>query len=103
MFKKDIEFKFTDECKQAFDQLKTALTNYPVLRQADPAKPFLLFTDASGVALGAILSQQDEEGNDYVCAYASRILRGAEVHYGITEKEALAMVWGIKYFNLIIV
>jgi len=45
---KKIEFKFTDECKQAFDQLKTALTNYPVLRQADPAKPFLLFTDASG-------------------------------------------------------
>jgi hypothetical protein len=35
-----------------------------------------------------------------VCAYASRKLKGAEVHYGITEKDALGVVWGIKYFRI---
>ena len=62
------------------------LTTYPILRQADTQRPFMLHTDASGLAIGAILTQSDGDG-EYVCAYASRLLKGNEVHYGITEKE----------------
>ena len=100
LLKKDVKWNWNSACMQSFEQLKMEFTKHPILRQANLELPFLLFTDASGVALGAVLSQIDAEGNEYVCAYASRSLKGAEIHYGITEKECLAVVWAIKYFRI---
>jgi hypothetical protein len=100
LLKKDNKFDWDDSCQSAFDELKRKLVSYPILRQPDWSKPFLLYTDASGYALGAILSQCDNDNKEYVCAYASRILKNAEVHYGITEKECLAVVYAVKYFRV---
>jgi phospholipid-translocating ATPase len=72
----------------------------PILQQPKSEREFLLFTDASGYAIGAILAQRDEEGREYVCAYASRTLNKHEVNYGITEKECLAVIWAVKYFRV---
>ena len=63
-------------------------------------RPFIVFTDASGFAIGAILSQVDDKGDEYVCFYASRLLKGAELQYGITEKECFAVVWAVKQFRV---
>lgn len=71
-----------------------------MLRQPDFKRPFILNTDASGYALGAVLAQKDDDNLEYVCAYASRTLKGAECHYGITDKECLAIIWAIKYFRV---
>jgi len=46
----------------AFDTLKMAFTSAPVLIHPDPAKPFIVETDASDFALGAILSQFGIDG-----------------------------------------
>ena len=46
-----------------------------------------------------ILSQIDDAGSEYVCSYASRLLKGAEKHYSATERECLVVVWGIKEFH----
>lgn len=62
-------------------------------------KEFILMTDASGEGLGAVLGQKDDEGKEYVVAYASRSLRGAEERYPITELECLAVIWGIQHFH----
>jgi hypothetical protein len=99
LLQKDKKWDWTPECQAAFEGLRDKLVQYPILRHPDYKKPFMLHTDASGFAIGAILSQRDENG-EYVCSYASRILRGAELHYGITEKECLAVVFGVKQFRI---
>jgi len=69
------------------------------LIQPDFEKPFILAVDASGNALGAVLSQLNEEENEAVIAYASRTMNSAEQNYPITEQECLAVVWGIEHFH----
>ena len=63
------------------------------------SKPFLLMTDASGYALGAVLGQQDEKEKDHVIAYTSRGLKPHEKNYSTIEKELLAIVFGTKQFR----
>ena len=53
---------FDKSCQDAFAQLKEALMTHPVLKVADPERPFILQTDASECGLGAVLSQEDESG-----------------------------------------
>src|SRR3990167_8233604 len=65
----------------------------------DWTKKFILTTHASPKGLGAILSQQHEIG-ERVIAYASRTLVEGEKKWGITELEALAVVWGTEQFKV---
>src|ERR1044072_2098275 len=71
----------------------------PILQYSDFTKPFVLYTDASGTGLGAVLSQIDEENRERVIAYASRSMNRAESNYGITDQECLAIIWAIKHFE----
>lgn len=82
----------------AFQKCKELLVNAPILQYPDPEKPYILTTDASEFALGAILSQ-GTVGNDKPVAYASRTLNDAETRYSVTEKELLAIVWAVKHFR----
>lgn len=59
-----------------------------------------MHTDASGTWTGAVLTLKDELGREYYCYYYSCILKGAEIHYGITEKECLAIVKAVKHFRV---
>ena len=64
----------------------------------DFSEKFLIYTDASNYGLGAVLSQI-RNGKDQPIAYASRHLNTAEVKYSTVEKEAAALVFGIKRFR----
>ena len=97
---KDTPFIWSSDCELAFTTLKSLLLAYPILRQPDVSRPFTVYTDASGYALGAILAQHDANNQEYVCIYASRLLKNAEVHYGISEKECQAIVWAIRQFRI---
>jgi hypothetical protein len=70
------------------------------LRHLDVTRWFSVYTDASGYALGAILAQHDDNTQEYVCHYASRLLKNAEIHYGISEIECLAIVYAIRQFRI---
>ena len=83
--------KWTNSCDTAFVTLKKLLCSPPVLRSPDFTKPFVLQTDASDIAVGAVLSQQDESGHDHPVAYFSRKLLPREVRYSTVEKECLAI------------
>lgn len=102
LLKKDDAFVWSSEHAVAFEKLKSAFTTPPILalpRFSDDWK-FVLATDASDYAIGAILRQENETSKQRVIiAYSSRILNSAECNYYTTEKEALAIVWATKNFR----
>ena len=98
LLKKEISWTWQSEQMTAFQNLKDALIQYPVLQFPDFTQPFIVTTDASNYAIGAILSQ-GKLGEDKPIAYASRTLNNAEINYSTTEKELLALVWAAKHFR----
>lgn len=96
--KKGSKIKLDKNYTDCFEHCKTLLTNDPILQYPDFNKEFLLTTDASNVAIGAILSQ-GSVGTDKPIAYASRTLNSSELNYSTIEKELLAIVWATKYFR----
>jgi hypothetical protein len=100
---KDVKFTWSFECDEAFKQLKKALTSYPILRKPDYSQPFILHTDASGVAIGAVLAQIDPTTKkEYVNGYYSRKKNKFERNLPVTESECLAAVDAIIHFKLIL-
>ena len=69
------------------------------MRYPDFSREFIIATDASNEAIGAVLGQTGDDGNEYVVAYASKILSKTERNYSTTEREALAIYWGCKQFH----
>ncbi len=89
--KKNVKFIWSKDCEKAFQELKKRLITSPILMHPDTQKPFIVECDASNFAIGAILSQKDDEGKLHPVAYYSRSLNNAELNYSITEKELLAI------------
>lgn len=61
------------------------LVSAPVLRYPEYTKPFLISADASDIAVGAVL-QQEDEGSGYPITYFSRKLKGPELNWTTSEK-----------------
>ncbi|GFO08876.1 Zinc finger protein, partial [Plakobranchus ocellatus] len=88
-----------DNQERAYNSLKIAVTSKPVLQLPDVNKKFVPRTDASNRGLGAALMQENE-GTLFPVAYASKKLTDRERKYSVTEREALAIAWGVKKFSL---
>ncbi len=96
---KNTPWIWNEEHQKEYDDIKNALISEPIMAYPDWDKKFILTTDASYKGLGAILSQQHSNG-ERVIAYASRTLAANERKWGITELEALAVIWGTQQFNV---
>lgn len=97
--KKDAIINPTDpDYIKCFEMCKNILINEPILQYPNFNETFLLTTDASNYAIGAVLSQ-GKVGSDLPIAYASRTLNASETNYSTIEKELLAIVWAVKYFR----
>ena len=96
--KKGASFLWTDDCQKAFETLKTALTQAPILAYPDFTQPFQLATDASNGAIGMVLGQK-QNGKEVVIAYAGRKLSPAERNYSTTEREALSVLDRVRHFQ----
>ncbi|GFT17099.1 hypothetical protein TNCV_4738271 [Trichonephila clavipes] len=96
--KKKVQWQWGFDQQNAFQTLKNSLTTPPVLKQADGTKPYIIRTDASNYALGAVLLQ-GEGSDEHPIEYASRLLTPAERNYSTTEREALVVVWALKKFR----
>ena len=99
---KDSKFKWVSEHEDAYQKLKTALVNSPVMSYFDTNNETIILVDASPVGLSAILSQRaiGSTKPGKIITYGSRALTSTEKRYSQTEKEALAIVWGIEHFHL---
>lgn len=88
----------TKDFIDAFERCRNILTSSDILQYPDLEKPFILTTDASNYAVGAVLSQ-GIIGKDKPVAFASRTLNKSEEKYSAIEKELLAIVWACRYFR----
>ncbi|KAF8696468.1 hypothetical protein RHS03_07867, partial [Rhizoctonia solani] len=100
LVKKDTPWKWETREQEAFQGLKDAITNAPVLCHANPTKPYFLKTDASGAALGSILSQRQEDGRLHPLGFLSKSFKGAEQNYDTHNKELLAIIQLFEYWRI---
>ena len=85
--------------RAAFEELKVKFKSAVVPAYLDYEKPFLICTDATTKAVGAVLSKADMNRRDNFIPYASRALSSAESNYSAFEREALGDVFALKYFR----
>lgn len=98
LLKKNSTFSWEEDQRVAFEALKRALCQPPVLKLFSEKPEFgvQVHTDASRLGLGGLLLQEDEERRYRPVLYLSRSLKGAELNYSSTELEALAVKWALE-------
>jgi hypothetical protein len=96
LLRNDQDFYWTSEQTEAFRTVKLKLCTEPILARPDWNKLFTLYTDASAIGLGAVLSQKDDQGKEHPVIYWSKATNRAQSNYGPTQLECLAVVQAVK-------
>ena len=84
----------------AFEEVKRRLCKAPQLAHPDLEKPFVLYTDASKIAVGAVLLQADENGVERAVSFFSKKLSSAQRNYSTFERECLAVMCALEHFRV---
>ena len=98
LLKKDIKWNWMDECKKAFEKLKTVLTPNLALTHYNPNKQIYVASNTSNFGLGAVILHK-KDGKLKQIQQESRMLLLAEMNYSQIEKEDLAIRFAIKKFH----
>ena len=98
LLRKDTPWNWTDECQRGFERVKSEIASNRVLAHFDVDSKTIVSTDASGVAVGAVLSQI-QHGTERPVAFASRTLNEHERAYSVGEREALACIWACEHWH----
>ena len=88
-------FVWSQECNNAFNNLKSACAEEPVLRTPDWNKQFIMQTDASGYTLGVVIQQEHKDGLHPVAFHLQSLLP-AEQNYDVYDKELAGVIFGFK-------
>ncbi|KAK9036906.1 hypothetical protein V6N11_021829 [Hibiscus sabdariffa] len=88
---RNVRFEWTEERQQAFEKLKKALTQAPILVQPESGKKFVVYSDASYVGLGCVLMH-----DGMVAAYASRQLKVHVRNYPTHDLESALVVFALN-------
>lgn len=93
-----IPFVWSKECKNALSEVKKQIQSEMVLTHFDSKLPLILAVDASPYGLGAVLSHQMPDGEERPIQFASQTLTKVQQRYSQIDKEALAIVFGVRRF-----
>ena len=93
-----MKFTWNEEHEEAFQLLKMRLLQASILSFANFFYPFVIDTDASETALGAVFSQVIG-GEERPVAFELRVLTKTEVNYATTKREALGTVQAMQWFR----
>ncbi|XGW21465.1 hypothetical protein V3C99_004430 [Haemonchus contortus] len=99
LLKKNVPFKWSAECQDAFQRAKDVLASDLLLTHYDPTKEIVIAADASEYGLGAVISHRLSDGTEKAIHHASRSLTAAEKIYGRVEKEVLAITFALRKFH----
>jgi RNase H-like domain found in reverse transcriptase len=99
LLQKERKWEWTENEQGAFELLKWRMSQSPVLVQPDTGRQFIMETDASNYAYGAVLSQKQEDNKKHPVAFMSKSMTPAERNYGISDKEALAIVKALAHWR----
>ena len=97
--KKGIKFEWTNRHQQAFQKLKDCFASNPVLATINYDQPFTMQMDASAFAIGATLTQPDDEEVHHPVAFFSMSLQPAEINYNIYDRELLVIVRVFRHWH----
>lgn len=86
MIKKDSNFKWTKERKEAFDIIKEAIAENPTLRIPSFDNEFILYTFASDHSIAAVLTHKSKVGEEFLVYFMSTRLQGVELNYPAIDK-----------------
>lgn len=101
--KKDALWCWSDSQQKVFDELKTRFTSAPILAHPDPSRQFVVETDASDFAMGAVLSHLDDDGVLRPVAFWSRKFQGAELNWPIYDKELGAIYFAFEQWRAFLI
>lgn len=100
LLRKSAAFSWKAEQSKAFNMIKEAVCDIRYLGFFDRKDRTKLIVDASPEGLGAVLLQENKDGQNRIISFASKALTDLERKYFQTEREALAIVWGVERFSL---
>ena len=99
LLKKDSPWKWGAEQQRAFQKLKEVLSSDLILAHFDPSVPIGVSCDASEVGIGAVLFHRYPDGTERPIAHASKTLTETQKRYNPIQREALAIIFGLKKFH----
>jgi hypothetical protein len=98
MIHKDDVFKWDDERKNSFSNIKTAISQAPMLQSPEFSKDFFLYTFSSDQLLAVVLTQKDDDNNEALVSFTSTNIQGVELNYHAIDKEAYVVYKVVKHF-----
>lgn len=99
LLRNDVEWQWTAKQQEAFEAIKRELSSSRVLAHYDPKQQLVLTVDAGPSGLGAVLAVRYPDGTERPLSYSSRALCSNERAYSQIQKEATAIIFGIKKFH----
>ena len=100
LLKGKTDFVWSPACQSAFNNVRSLLCSAPVLVAPRLDRPFSLQVDASQVGAGAVLLQEDDQKIERPISFFSRKFNPHQLNYSTIEKEALALIWALKHFEV---
>ena len=93
LLKKNVKYEWTNDHQAAYEKIQALILKLPTMQPPRPEKPLLVYLAATSNAIGALLAQENEEGEEKPVYYVSRQLHDAEKCYPPAERACLALVY----------